>query len=341
MKRTFLYAVLLAALAAAVPFLCLLPVFPAGLAPVSEKTVDEPAAATAAPRTDATAVPSASPLPEQAPIYLYDEAAGDVIAVPVQEFLIGAAACEMPATWPDDALRAQMVASHSYALYQKDHGGSISAGYLTVNSAQCSGWASAEVLQSRWGDSYSEYHDRLAALAAEVQYDVLLYGGEPAAACYHAISCGATEASQNVWLESLPYLQGVDSTWDRYADDFEVTIQYTTQQFSDAMRMNLGITPEGEPSTWLGDTEWDTAGYVRIIELCGESVSGTAVRGAFSLRSACFAMALRDGQFVITTRGYGHGVGLSQYGARAMAQGGTGWRDILTYYFPGTVIGAG
>lgn len=322
MKRTLLSAALLVLLSGAVPFLCLL--FPA---PASGDAVPE---VTASPET---ALPDATPVPAE--VTLYDEAIQAERTLSVPEFLIGAAACEMPPDWPEDAICAQMVASRSYALYQV-----LQGTVFTVNSDRCSGWTTDEVLQSRWGDAYADNRSRLAGLADRVGASVLLYDGQPAAACYHAISCGRTEASQNVWQTALPYLQGVDSAWDRFCEDYEVTVQYSADQVSDALG-SLGLTPEGDASEWVGDAVWDEAGYVRSIELCGQSVSGTRVRQALSLRSACFAIAWRGGEFVITTRGYGHGVGLSQYGARAMAEGGASWQQILTYYYPGCEIGEG
>ena len=123
------------------------------------------------------------------------------------------------------------------------------------------------------------------------------------------------------------------------ADDFEVTVQYDAQQVSDALYAYLGIDVTGNPDAWIGETVWDDAGYVDTIQVCGQSVTGPQMRSALSLRSACFAIAWQDGEFTVTTRGYGHGVGLSQEGARAMAAGGASWQDILDYYFPGTRLG--
>lgn len=335
MKRTSLCTALLLALAAAAPFVCLL--FPA--APVAAQTGSAPLPSPAA----AESAPAPSPAPEKTPdpaaalaalpVELYDEAVGEVRTVSVQDYLIGAAACELPPDWPDDAFRAQMVASHSYALYCRGQAGGAGQGWLTVNSALGSGWTDTAALQARWGDAFEENHARLAALAGEVAGALLLYGGQPAMACYHAVSSGHTEASQNVWTEALPYLQGVDSAWDRQSEEFEVTIEYTSTQIAEALR-SLGVEAEGDPAAWVGDSRWDKAGYVRSITLCGQKLPGTAVRTALALRSACFAIAWRGGQFVITTRGYGHGVGLSQHGARAMAAGGASWREILEYYFP-------
>ena len=343
MKRTWAYAALLVFLTGAAPFLCLLPGLPAAPAAAAG---DKPAA-TAAPQPGAAPepTPSAAPAAEETdlaalPVRLYDEAAGAVVEVSVQDYLVGAAACELPPDWPDAAFQAQMVASHSYALYCRSQADDAEAGWLTVNSALGSGWTDTAALQARWGADFTANYDRLCALAQQVAGALLLYEGQPAMACYHAVSSGHTEASQNVWNEALPYLQGVDSAWDRQSEDFEVTIQYTADQLAQALAA-LDITPAGDPDTWVGDSRWDKAGYIQSIELCGRSVAGTAVRTALSLRSACFAIAWRGGQFVLTTRGYGHGVGLSQYGARTMAAGGASWQEILEYYFPGcTVQGA-
>lgn len=133
----------------------------------------------------------------------------------------------------------------------------------------CSGWTSSEVLQSRWGSDYAANMQRLQSLAARTGQAVLLYNGQPAAACYHAISSGHTEASQNVWGGQLPYLCGVDSAWDKFADGYEVTIQYSAEQVRTALE-ELGLTPDDSPESWVGASTWDKAGYVRTLELCGQ-----------------------------------------------------------------------
>ena len=306
-------------LAGAAPFLALLP--------GGGQTVPKAPAMTARPSPAATTAPT--PAAAQT-VTVYDEALGKERLLSVEAFMAGAAACEMPPDWPDAALQAQMVASRSYAQAQSQP--------MTVNSAQCSGWTEESVLKLRWGDDFEAAYARLQALAAQVSSAVLLYDGAPAAACYHAASCGHTEASQNVWLTALPYLQGVDSPWDRTAPDFEVTVEYTAPQLSDAVASLTGAIPQGDAAGWLGDTVWDAAGYVQSITIAGQKLTGSEVRGALGLRSACFSITWDGAVFTVTTRGYGHGVGMSQYGAKAMAEGGSSWREILAYYFPGTQL---
>lgn len=328
MKKTLWGVLALSVLAAAAPFAALLLPAP--------RTLPEP---TAAPAEDAVPLPTSRPLPTAPPagaadagkaLTLYDAAAGEEITVSVAEFLTGAAASELPPDWPDDAIRAQMVASHSYAL-------SLGEEPFQVNSALCAGWTSAGVLRARWGEDFSRRYARLQELAREVADALLCYDGAPAAACYHSISAGHTEASQNVWLTALPYLQGVESPWDANVADYEVSVTYSLPQMT-AMLQSLGLTPEGEPAGWFGAPQWDDAGYVAQMEVCGTAFTGTRLRSAFSLRSASFTVAYGEEQFTLTTRGYGHGVGLSQYGAKAMAEGGAGWQEILTYYFPGCTV---
>lgn len=319
-RRLALWAALLI-LAGAAPFLALLP--------GGGQTAPQAPAVTARPSpTAATAPTPAAALT----VTVYDEALGKERLLSVEAFMVGAAACEMPPDWPDAALQAQMVASRSYAQAQSQP--------MTVNSAQCSGWTEESVLKLRWGDDFEATYARLQALAAQVSGAVLLYDGAPAAACYHAASCGHTEASQNVWLTALPYLQGVDSPWDRTAPDFEVTVEYTAPQLSDAVASLTGAIPQGDAAGWLGDTVWDAAGYVQSITIAGQKLTGSEVRGALGLRSACFSMAWDGAVFTVTTRGYGHGVGMSQYGANALAGEGKTFDQILKWYYTGIQVGS-
>ena len=129
----------------------------------------------------------------------------------------------------------------------------------------------------------------------------------------------------------------MDSPWDKTVSDYEVSITYSAEQMASLLQ-GLGLTPGENPAQWFGEVQWDEAGYVDTMEVCGTAFRGTTLRSALSLRSASFTVDYADGAFTLTTRGYGHGVGLSQFGAKAMAEGGADWREILTYYFPGCQI---
>lgn len=350
MKRALLPIALFALLTYCLPLVSLLvPVRASGesadppAASADPEAGQSPAAQFLAPADpDETGQQPADAEADSEVIRLWDAGAGEVLEVPLLEYLIGAAASEMPVTWPDEALKAQAIASHSYALYQRDHAEAdkLSGAWFSVDPARRQGYMSKEVLQSYWGDAFAANYARLEALFTPLLHQVLTFEGAPAAACYHAISNGQTEASENVWNEALPYLAGVDSTLDLTAEGYEQTVTYTTQQMYDAIVLAVpGAAPEeGEPEGWFGEASYTPAGYVDKIQCAGVFVRGTDLRTALGLRSACFSIEYSDGVFAVTTRGYGHGVGMSQYGASAMALTGKNCAEILAHYYPGTVL---
>ena len=169
--------------------------------------------------------------------------------------------------------------------------------------------------------------------------DVLCYDGAAAGTSYFALSNGRTEASENVWGSALPYLVPADSSTDLSADNYEVTLTLSAAQTGQLLSEGLGIAADpAAPGQWFGEPTLTASGYVASLPVCGQTVSGTALRRALGLRSACFTLQYQDGGFCITTRGYGHGVGLSQWGAKALAEQGQSYADILAHYFPGTQL---
>ena len=150
---------------------------------------------------------------------IQDASTGQVLELSRREYLIGAVAAEMPVSWPDEALKAQAVAAHSYALYCRNHAAPDSIGWLTADPARRQGCLTDPVLRSYWGTAYETNYARLAALVDEVEHTVLLCDGAPACASYFAISNGRTEASENVWGAALPYLVAVDSSTDTRSEE--------------------------------------------------------------------------------------------------------------------------
>ena len=261
-----------------------------------------------------------------------------MVELPIREYVLGAVAAEMPVSWPDEALKAQAVAAHSYALYCRDHSAAENGAWLTADPARRQGCLTEPVLRSYWGTAYEANYARLSALVDAVLDDVLFYDGAPACTSYFAISNGQTEASENVWGSALPYLTPVDSSTDRSADNYEFTLTLSAGQVQQALSA-LGLTADlSAPERWFGTAELTSSGYIRSMPVCGKSISGTALRQALSLRSTCFTVAYQSGNFSFTTRGYGHGVGMSQWGAKAMAGQGSDYTAILAHYYPGTSL---
>lgn len=267
-----------------------------------------------------------------------DAGTGQVLELSRREYLIGAVAAEMPVSWPDEALKAQAIAAHSYVLYCRDHAAPESAAWLTADPARRQGCLTDPVLRSYWGTSYEANYTRLSALVEEVENAVLLYDGAPACASYFAISNGRTEASENVWGTALPYLVSVDSSTDLSAESYTYSLTFSAQQVAQQLAA-LGLSADlSAPGEWFGTPEYTAAGYVAALPVCGQRITGPALRQALGLRSACFTVQYQSGAFCFTTRGYGHGVGLSQWGAKALAEQGQRYDAILAHYYPGTVL---
>ena len=294
-------------------------------------------AASSAPELP-TSQPNALPSADAETFPVEDQSAGKVVQLSRREYVLGAVAAEMPVSWPDEALKAQAVAAHTYALYCRDHAALQSGAWLTVDPARRQGCLTEPVLRSYWGTAYEQNYARLSALVDEVLNDLLFYDNAPACTSYFAISNGQTEASENVWGSALPYLISVDSSTDRSADNYEYTVTFSAEQVQQALA-SLGISADlAAPEGWFGPAALTSAGYTKTVTVCGQTVTGTTLRRALGLRSTCFTVQYQSGNFSFTTRGYGHGVGLSQWGTKAMAEQGKSYADILAHYYPGTQL---
>lgn len=280
-----------------------------------------------------------SPADMTATVCFMDQSTGQTVTLSLREYLIGAVAAEMPVSWPDEALKAQAVAAHSYALYRRDHSSGENGAWFTADPARRQSCLTDAVLHSYWGTAYAANYARLSALVDTVQTQVLYYGDAPAGTSYFAMSNGRTEASENVWGTALPYLVPVDSSTDTAADNYEYTLNLSAAQLQQLLAERLGIAADlSQQAQWFGTPVLTSSGYVDSLPVCGQTVQGTALRKALGLRSACFTVVCQSGTFSFTTRGYGHGVGMSQWGAKALAEQGADYRTILVHYYPGTEL---
>ena len=336
MKRSFLLlcAVLLV-------LGCALPCAAYRLARMTLAQGAAPSAAEAASAASEESSEQEAPSPADAAstVCFTDQSTGQAVELPLREYLIGAVAAEMPVSWPDEALKAQAVAAHSYALYRRDHSTGENGAWFTADPTRRQGCLTDAVLHSYWGTAYAANYARLSALVDAVQTQVLYYGDAPAGTSYFAMSNGRTEASEKVWGTALPYLVPVDSSTDTAADNYEYTLNLSAAQLQQLLAERLGIAADlSQQAQWFGTPVLTPSGYVDSLPVCGQTVQGTALRKALGLRSACFTVVCQSGTFSFTTRGYGHGVGMSQWGAKALAEQGADYRAILAHYYPGTEL---
>ncbi len=259
------------------------------------------------------------------------------------DYVIGAVSAEMPATYHVEALKAQAAACYTFAvrsrqeqLRQPDE--ALAGAYLNDDSSQHQGFISKEECREKWGDKFDAYYQKISEACEEVAGKTIVYEGEPIIAAFHAICSGQTESAQTVWGKEIPYLQSVQSPGDKLSPDYSSTLALTQEQFRTMAEKLEGVTLGDDPAEWFHDLEASEAGTVTSIAIGGQKVTGQQVRTAFSLRSACFTLEQKNDRFIFHVNGYGHCVGMSQYGADYMARQGSSWEEIIKHYYSGVEI---
>ena len=269
---------------------------------------------------------------------------GTVETMSMSDYLWRVVAAEMPASFENDALRAQAVCARTYSLWKlraKSH--EEDGADICADSTCCQAYLSKEDAAQRWGEgTASAYTAKIAAAVADTDGQVLTYEGGPIQAVFFSSASGATEDAAAVWGKALPYLVSVDSPEGEEVPNYRSTVTLTAEQVKKmAAEAGLDCDLSGEPSGWFQNLTRTASGRVASVDLGGIALSGGAARSLFALRSACFDVKEQEGVFTFSVTGYGHGVGMSQYGANAMAREGAGWRDILTHYYTGAQLQTG
>ena len=338
MKRTILAAYSVFLFAAALPWILGTGTSPGIPSETAAPTAAVPPVLSSPPSAQPSPTPIPAPAPTPEPLTLRVLIGGEVTELDMEDYIVGVTAAEMPASVEPEALKAQTVAARSYALYcaaMHKHGEAD----VCTDPGCCQAWCPEEEMRSKWGECFEANRDRLLSAAAETRGETLRYEGEPIFAAFHSSSAGMTEACGEIW-SPLPYLLSVSSP--ETAGDVPGYVSAVYCSPIDLRDTVLSAHPEADfsadESTWLGAELRDGSGRIAGIWLGGTYIPGTELRRLFSLRSTAFTLEALDGQFVFTVVGYGHGVGMSQYGANVMAQQGTDYREILSHYYPGTEL---
>lgn len=255
---------------------------------------------------------------------------GEVMTLPLDEYLLGVVAAEMPVTFGPEALKAQAVAARTYVLAARRHENAR----VCTDSACCLAWCGEETLRAAWGDSYTENLTAVEKAVAATDGQYLVYEGQPIQAVFHASSGGVTEDSAALWT-ALPYLQSVATPETAETVSGLVT---TVTVPADILKETLALDTKTAPAQWLEAIRRNDAGRVKGVLIAGKAFTGANIRRAFGLRSTAFDLVWDGENFVFTVTGHGHGVGLSQYGAKLLAADGWKYADILAHYYPGTEL---
>lgn len=282
---------------------------------------------------ESTQVPNPGIPTVQQPVYLpvlMD--GGGVKVIELDTYLLGVLLGEMPASFEEEALKAQAVAARTFALLCYREGYKHSFGGVCADSSCCQAYMSAEDYLAEGGTVQNLEKVRGAVEVTTGQ--VITYQGELIQATYFSCSGGRTEDAVAVWGGEVPYLQSVDSPGEEMAQMFTHSVRFTPEEFAKKLNRKL----QGNAAQWLGKVTRTRGGGVDTMVVAGKTYTGTQLRALLELNSTAFYMEAQGGDVVITTSGKGHRVGMSQYGAQAMAMGGSTYTEILQHYYPTTRI---
>lgn len=250
---------------------------------------------------------------------------GTVVLMELEKYLVGVVLGEMPAEFQTEALKAQAVVARTYTLRMKER----SAKHL--NADVC---VKAECCQGYSNETSGASYERISSAVAETAGLVLTYEGELIEATYFSSSGGRTEDAVAVWGTDVPYLQSIESPEGEYAQKHTETITMSIEDFLDALDVEMPSVA-GE---LIGEVQYTAGGGVDTMVINHVTFRGTELRKLLGLRSTVFEIAIEGDTVAITSRGYGHRVGMSQYGAEAMAAEGAAFQEILAHYYPGTTL---
>lgn len=248
---------------------------------------------------------------------------GSIVTMELEQYLIGVVSAEMPASFNIEALKAQAVLARTYALK------SIESGKVLTDTVSTQRYMDDNELREYWKNNFNTYYNKIKSAVDSTSNLVLKYNNNYIEALYHSTSNGKTEDAVYVWGNSVPYLKSVDSSYDLSATSYLRTEQ---KDLTNVLNI-LGI--DWTDNSNLEIISRNESGRITKLRFGDKTYTGVEFRNLLGLRSADFDLEIKDGMLVITTRGYGHGVGMSQYGANGMAKAGYNYEQILNHYYTG------
>lgn len=257
-------------------------------------------------------------------VRIYRTKTKKIEVVPLEEYVIGVVAGEMPASFNIEALKAQSVAARSYIMYKIIH--NKGKEYDVVDTVLNQVYMDDTELKDRWGNDYEVNKEKIVNAVKNTAYQYITYNGKVADALFFSTSSGYTENSEDVFVSKVHYLQSVKSEWDEISPVYSEQKKYTYDDF--CKKLQISATNKIE----IKIIEQTKAGKIKKLKINNKTFTGSDFVNLLDLRSSNFTIKLED-KVIITTKGYGHGVGMSQYGAEGMARAGYKYDEILKYYY--------
>lgn len=243
----------------------------------------------------------------------------------LEDYIVGVVSCEMPASFDIEALKAMSVAARTYALYKSERNKTLK----TTTDDQC--YIDESAMKEKWKNNFDKYYNKINNAVNDTKGEYMTYNDKTIIAFYFSISNGKTENVENVFSQKLDYLVSVDSSWDKRNNSNEKNIKMKVSDFLKKLNIN---------DNKINNIKIDRSNTNRInnIKINNKNYKGTKFRSLLNLKSTDIEIKYDNDYVYIHTVGYGHGVGMSQYGANYMAQDGYKYDDILKHYYKGVKI---
>jgi stage II sporulation protein D len=281
---------------------------------------------------------------EDVTITMYNQWTKELVELPLEEYLIGVVAGEMPATFDMEALKAQTVAARTFAVDKMisfgGRGCSLKEGADVCSSfAHCQEWISEDMMRKNWGEEFDAKYAKIKQAVIDTKGEIMKYNGKPIEVLYHSTSNGKTEEASEVFSSSLPYYKTVESAGEEDAPKFEGSVTYTNQEFVRIFQSRYKV--KLDPANLQKEIKingYTESGRIRALTIGGLKLRATEFRLLYKLNSTDITFVFGEDSITMKTKGFGHGVGMSQVGADRMAQRGYSYKDILLHYYQGVNI---
>ena len=241
----------------------------------------------------------------------------------LEEYIIGVVAAEMPASFHEEALKAQAIASRTYAVFKIN---TSTKDFDVVTDVSNQSYITIDEMKNKWGSDFDKYYSKIKNAVNETSNMIMYYDNEVVEAYYFAMSNGYTEDSELVFSIDKDYLKSVEINYDKKVNNYEVTKEFSKKEICNKLNIKCD-------SFNVNDVNRSLTNRVNTIKINNNEYKGTDFRRLLNLRSTDFDIDINEDNIIITTRGYGHGVGMSQYGANGMALDGYKYEDILKYFY--------
>lgn len=254
------------------------------------------------------------------------------------EYVCGSVAAEMPLSYHEEALKAQAIACYTNALRLKNASENNALYHISDDSSIHQGYLSKAQREEKWGEDFEKYENKLKTVVKSVECLAVYYEDKLCVAAFHAICSGKTESAENIWGEKVPYLTSVKSSGDNLSPHFSSVVVFEKDEFTEIAKNLTESKNIKNLKNAIEIKEKSKAGTVLKASLGKKEFSGEEIRKAFSLKSPVFTVTTTEKTVTFNVTGYGHGVGMSQYGADFMARQGSNYEEILKHYYKGIEI---